>query len=171
MIRIQLFSEGRPTRTEITFLIMYDPSHRWAVNDIQWRLLYMDEWSECTLRQIASMDESILLDDYNWVTYPRGIPRSEWPLIKKAILEERPGECTMFQTRAYTIEIVSWGIRIFRGDQSAFVGVRPLDKETVEQTMPLVARFWREQDEIDSIEQESLKDTLVRRHHLIALLE
>jgi len=56
----------------------------------------MDEWSHRSLDQLLAMDDAITTDSFHWVTISNMIPRAEWPAIKRALVEERPGECTMF---------------------------------------------------------------------------
>ena len=81
-------------------------------DDIQVHRDFLDEWSSRTIDQLATIDDAIILDNYNWLPLENMIPRSEWPTIKRAIFEERPGECTMFQTHDYNIYIHQWSIQV-----------------------------------------------------------
>lgn len=91
---------------------MYRDEFAFLRDDIKQRRDFMDKWSNCTIAQLATIDDAILLDNYNWLPLENMIPRAEWPAIKRAILEERPGECTMFQTRDYIIYIHQWSIQV-----------------------------------------------------------
>jgi len=95
--------ERRDERQETILLTRYHDEHAFLRDDVQERRDYMDEWSHRTIDQLATIDDAIIFNDYNWVTISNMIPRTEWPAIKRAIVEERPGECTMFQTRDYNI--------------------------------------------------------------------
>jgi len=91
------------TRHKILMISEFNDKHAFLRNDVQERRHYMDEWSSRTIDQLETIDDAVILDSYHWVTISNMIPRTEWPAIKRAIVEERPGECTMFQTRDYNI--------------------------------------------------------------------
>lgn len=150
---------------------LYHDEHAFLRDDIEEYRDYLYEWSHRTIHQLETIDDSVVLDDYNWVPLESMIPRSEWPSIKRAILEERPGECVMFQTRQYNIYIHQWSIQVQQNNLSAFICVRPLLGTTADDSTPLTADFWRDQEAIDQLVQDSLHGRWLQRLQLLAMIE